>query len=537
MPWASLLPPVEGASSETPDQPTAAFPEQLPSKEPSNLKALLQAYQDDVDADGFLKRDSFRMGYVLLLHSDAPRKKDFAATVRKFLGIAAKNGIVNINTAALKTAIASCVAKVNSLKHFKRDLKNIVKFCDETLKISVSTPTGPSPLHQTPVLNSVKRQNTSEPPTCRNKLKTDCPKCDHRRRQIASLLSKTKTLRSRVTKKKSTNPATTPSSSVQLKRVRQSLDRKTVIEAKLRAARSRWVYKCAEKEKEIAKLKEKLANTESGVDKAKIAKLRRSKSKLKSDHKRSMNVKQTEILALKMKIKELEKKVTELEVANDNMNAALVEAEAEPKKPCNIASKMDNKTYSIAYRKATYQCLSSQVPVETVSKVMNSVVKKLTNGELDCKADKSTISQFSYELGVLSDIQVAEVMASNDNLTLAWDATSLNTDHINEVHVYTPGDPPKGYVLQISALPGGTTDDYTEHLTHSIQDIVDSYSDYKKLDRMETLNIVQSHLKNTLSDRVAVNHCIVLKLQESMDRELLELKCNVHPLDGFASKA
>ena len=44
------------------------------------------------------------------------------------------------------------------------------------------------------------------------------------------------------------------------------------------------------------------------------------------------------------------------------------------------------------------------------------------------------------------------------------------------------------------------------------------------------------NLKNTLSDRVAVNHCVVQNLQSALDIELLELKCNVHPLDGIAKK-
>ena len=44
------------------------------------------------------------------------------------------------------------------------------------------------------------------------------------------------------------------------------------------------------------------------------------------------------------------------------------------------------------------------------------------------------------------------------------------------------------------------------------------------------------NLKNILSDRVAVNHCVLQSLQSALDTELLELKCNVHPLDGIAKK-
>ena len=34
-----------------------------------------------------------------------------------------------------------------------------------------------------------------------------------------------------------------------------------------------------------------------------------------------------------------------------------------------------------------------------------------------------------------------------------------------------------------------------------------------------------------------MNHCVRVQLEHYLDIELLELKCNVHPLDGLASEA
>ena len=54
---------------------------------------------------------------------------------------------------------------------------------------------------------------------------------------------------------------------------------------------------------------------------------------------------------------------------------------------------------------------------------------------------------------------------------------------------------------------------------------------------MELHQLVISHLKkNTLSDRVAVNHCVVQQLEEDYGIKILELNCNLHPLYGIASK-
>ncbi len=41
----------------------------------------------------------------------------------------------------------------------------------------------------------------------------------------------------------------------------------------------------------------------------------------------------------------------------------------------------------------------------------------------------------------------------------------------------------------------------------------------------------------TLTDRVAANHATVVILQDDFDNDLIELNCNVHPLDGLAHKA
>jgi hypothetical protein len=54
--------------------------------------------------------------------------------------------------------------------------------------------------------------------------------------------------------------------------------------------------------------------------------------------------------------------------------------------------------------------------------------------------------------------------------------------------------------------------------------------------QMELHQLEISHLKNTLSDRVAVNHCVVQQLEEDYGIKILELNCNLHPLYGIASK-
>ncbi len=39
-----------------------------------------------------------------------------------------------------------------------------------------------------------------------------------------------------------------------------------------------------------------------------------------------------------------------------------------------------------------------------------------------------------------------------------------------------------------------------------------------------------------MGDRIPTNHATVKLLQEDFDHDLVELNCNVHPLDGLAHK-
>lgn len=91
--------------------------------------------------------------------------------------------------------------------------------------------------------------------------------------------------------------------------------------------------------------------------------------------------------------------------------------------------------------------------------------------------------------------------------------------------------------LQINTLAGGTTQDYTEHIKEALHDVSDVYAGYHNKSSVDARSTVVSKLKNTISDRVSVNHCARLQLEEDLNQQLLELNCNVHPSDGIASKA
>ena len=48
---------------------------------------------------------------------------------------------------------------------------------------------------------------------------------------------------------------------------------------------------------------------------------------------------------------------------------------------------------------------------------------------------RSTVEMMIRELGVMSDLQVVEILMHTSNLTLGFDATTLEGVHINSVHI------------------------------------------------------------------------------------------------------
>ena len=138
--------------------------------------------------------------------------------------------------------------------------------------------------------------------------------------------------------------------------------------------------------------------------------------------------------------------------------------------------------------------------------------------------DPSTVTCCAYELGVLSDLQVGEIMYNCKDITLSWDSTTVNGDHINEINISVATSPPKSYVLSLKTIAGGTTDDYTSHICESIHNIVTTYATFHSFEYVYTKTTILKNLKNTLCDRVAVNHCVVQSLQDKLEM------CRFHQL-------
>ena len=233
----------------------------------------------------------------------------------------------------------------------------------------------------------------------------------------------------------------------------------------------------------------------------------------------------------KSELKGQQSRIQALEIEN----LELVDQISELKKQNSLVTVKEGNLYNSAIRKCVFNCLQNSVPVERVRNVISFTVKELTGIEIKEMPSVSSISRMSREMSVLSDIQSVEALSKHKNSTISWDATSIDGAHINEVHISTK--PNEQYALNVSSLCGGRAGDYKTHITETLADISKTYSEVHDCDPLDNLGQCKSNISNTLSDRVAVNHCVNEMLSADFEKPLTELNCNVHPLDALAHKA
>ena len=73
------------------------------------------------------------------------------------------------------------------------------------------------------------------------------------------------------------------------------------------------------------------------------------------------------------------------------------------------------------------------MPMENVSDVIAGVIKTFYGKDLSHTPCVSTVINMISEMKVLSSVQAIKAILESKCVNLAWDATSLNGKHIDEV--------------------------------------------------------------------------------------------------------
>ena len=204
-----------------------------------------------------------------------------------------------------------------------------------------------------------------------------------------------------------------------------------------------------------------------------------------------------------------------------------------------IIDTKENQTYNATVRKCIYYALQHQCPVEHASNVVRYVVESFTDQKLEVMPSQTSVARMAREMSVLGDLQAGAMLTETQNCTLAWDATDIGGSHLNEVHISaSSASGKKDYMtLGVTELAGGKTQDYANHITETIGDVATTFSGFTGSDRSHVLDTISEKISSTMSDRVAVNHCVNKELRESFGHTLTEFNCNIHPLDSMDKAA
>ncbi|GFR66542.1 39S ribosomal protein L46, mitochondrial [Elysia marginata] len=216
----------------------------------------------------------------------------------------------------------------------------------------------------------------------------------------------------------------------------------------------------------------------------------------------------------------------------DQLRSEIEEYQTQSTNKSDVFISMKGKTYSPVIRRCIYQQLLCDVPITNCGTLLWNFVTTVLQKKIDRVPCATTCSQMAYELGVLSTLQLTEFMLSQQYLCLSWDATSLEGEHVNEIHV--TANKTECLILDIKHLPGGKSSDYVTHVMSAMTEAAASYARYSGSRQEEVYHAIKSSISATLTDRAAVNACVTRQLRDELESELIQLNCNVHPLDSVA---
>lgn len=367
------------------------------------------------------------------------------------------------------------------------------------------------------------------------KLRSDCKGCVIRKAKIANLLTENETLeneyeklkeeleqiRSELKKLKASKDDKLKKTSLTLKRTNEKLTNKHLTLVRCRGKKNNYKAELDRKKKkdplDIAReLKNEKIKT-TFRDKT-ITKLKKQQSEMDKN--------------LNAEINDLKKQLKQDSLYIDHLECEAEEGQNECVAVEEVPVPVVRRQYDHKTRIVMYKALQSKVPLSHVGDLVNSA---LTNFGLCSVAIPSapTISRMAYEMSIFCFVQATDVLLKSPCATLGWDATSIDQFHINAIHIETPE---QKFTLSIAALPGGKAVDYVCHISQTVDKMASIYSRYIDESEDGVKKRILSVITSTITDRCKVNSATVRELNRLWSTTLIELNCNLHPLDSFSSR-
>ena len=135
------------------------------------------------------------------------------------------------------------------------------------------------------------------------------------------------------------------------------------------------------------------------------------------------------------------------------------------------SDKLDGKTYATKTGMKIYDCIVNNKPTASIPIIMKQFNKR--EGRKDSQnPSRSSVEMMARELGAVAELHTAEMILSNKDSTVGFDATTQEGTHINEVHFTTKSECTSAAVDE---LAGGTVNDYANHICETVDNMAGTY--------------------------------------------------------------
>ena len=196
------------------------------------------------------------------------------------------------------------------------------------------------------------------------------------------------------------------------------------------------------------------------------------------------------------------------------------------------SSKADGKVYSSNMRMKVYDCISNKVPTANIPSLLTKLQQR-NQQDVTGVPKRSTVEMMARELGAIAELQTAEEILKNSNVTMGFDATTQEEQHINSIHFTTEN---RCFCASVEELAGGTAEDYAQHVFETVDSLSATYTYFHEdADYPETRKAMIDNIANSMTDRCAANHAAITVVNREWGKYLNELNCHLHPLDSVAS--
>ena len=120
----------------------------------------------------------------------------------------------------------------------------------------------------------------------------------------------------------------------------------------------------------------------------------------------------------------------------ENENLLLQEKIDELATNTTISAKADKKMYSQSTRLKVFDCIVHHVSTKDTPELIKKFAER-SGDSLDYVPHRNTVELMARELGVIAELQTAEMIMQNKNITIGFDATTQEGTHINSIHFTT----------------------------------------------------------------------------------------------------